>query len=194
MSHPDPTTPAGSDADATQVVVMPASTRDGSFNRALAHAISARLADHGSSATVLDLRDHPMPLYDADAEARDGVPATARTLAARLADASVLVVVSPEYNGTFSPLLKNTIDWITRVDVSALAHLTVLVAAASPGAGGGANGVEMVRTWMSNMGVPVAEHALTVGSVDPAAGVLAGVHERDLDRFLEQAVRSPATV
>ena len=67
------------------------------------------------------------------------------------------MLVSPEYNGTFTPPLKNTVDWVTRIDASAFAHLRVLVASASPGRGGGANGVPMVRTWLSNMGIDTAE-------------------------------------
>ncbi len=84
------------------------------------------------------------------------------SLADRIASAEVLVLVSPEYNGTFTPLLKNTVDWVTRVDTAAFAHLRVLVASASPGRGGGANGVAMVRTWLSNMGIDTAERTLSV--------------------------------
>lgn len=180
--------------ETTPVVILPASTRTGSINRSLAHELAARITEDGSTCAVIDLRDHPLPLYDADLEAIGGTPPEAHALAEHLGRAAVLVIVSPEYNGSFSPLLKNTIDWISRVDKSALTHLTVLVAAASPGRGGGANGAEMVRTWMANMGVRVAEHSLTIGSVDEATTILDDVDERELDRFIAQAVRRPAMV
>ena len=118
-----------------RVVVIPASTRSGSVNKALAEMIATEFHRQGEPTRVIDLAEYPMPLYDGDLEARDGVPATAVELARRLTRAEVLVVVSPEYNGTFTPLLKNTVDWLTRVDVSVLAHLFVLVASASPGRG-----------------------------------------------------------
>ena len=176
-----------------RVVVIPASTRSGSVNKALAEMIATEFHRQGEPTRVIDLAEYPMPLYDGDLEARDGVPATAVELARRLTSAEVLVVVSPEYNGTFTPLLKNTVDWVTRIDASAFAHLRVLVASASPGRGGGANGVAMVRTWLSNMGIDTAEHTLSVGGAPVGPdGELAdtpreGLDLRaDLDATLEQ--------
>ncbi len=175
-----------------KVLVMAASTRVGSINHALARHIASRL-DGAASAETIDLRNHPLPLYDGDLETREGVPAAASTLAGELASAEVLVLVSPEYNGTFTPLLKNTIDWITRVDTAALAHLRVLIASASPGRGGGANGAAMVRTWLMNMGVDVAEHALSVGEAAVGAdGDLIGLDDAELARFLQQSVPEPS--
>lgn len=177
-----------------KVVVIAASTRTGSINQVLARHIADRLDPSGSVDTI-DLRQFPLPLYDGDIEARDGIPAAAVALAAEIAAADALVIVSPEYNGTFSPLLKNTIDWISRVDSAVLAHLRVLVASASPGGGGGANGAAMVRTWLGNMGVDVAEGTLTVAgaSIGPD-GALVGLDETALDQFVDQCVLAPAAV
>ena len=177
-----------------KVLVMAASARTGSVNQALARHIAARL-DTTARVEIVDLRNFTLPLYDADLEARGGVPAAAAALAGQLAAAEVLVLVSPEYNGTFTPLLKNTVDWVTRIDASALAHLRVLVASASPGRGGGANGVDMVRTWLSNMGIDTADRTLSVGgaSVGPD-GELVGIDHAELTRFVSQvtAERSAA--
>lgn len=173
---------------ADRVLVMAGSTRSGSLNRALADRIVERLRSVGESADVVDLGDHPLPLYHEDIEQLDGVPATAGDLARRLASAEVLVIVSPEYNGTFTPLLKNTVDWLSRVDTAVLAHLTVLLASASPGRGGGANGLAMVRTWMGNMGVHVGDVDLVVGSADADGhGTLVSIADDELDRFVRQA-------
>ena len=176
------------------VLVMAASTRTGSVNQALARRILARFATEAPAALV-DLRDYPLPLYDADLELRDGVPAAAEALAGEMASADVLVLVSPEYNGTFTPLLKNTVDWVTRVDPSAFAHLRVLVASASPGRGGGANGIAMVRTWLSNMGIATAERTLSVGeaSVGPD-GELMDIDHTELTRFASQATAERSAV
>lgn len=105
-----------------------------------------------------------------------------------MASADVLVLVSPEHNGTFTPLLKNTVDWVTRTDATAFAHLRVLVASASPGRGGGANGVAMVRTWLGNMGIDTAERTLSVGeaSVGPD-GELVDIDHSEVTRFVSQA-------
>lgn len=110
-----------------------------------------------------------MPLYDADLEAADGIPSSVAELAANIRAAEVLVIVTPEYNGAFTPLLKNTVDWLTRVDHRILAHLVVLLASASPGAGGGARAVAMTRTWMDNIGVTVADRTLSIGGAELGA-------------------------
>jgi NAD(P)H-dependent FMN reductase len=180
----------GSRSDGARVLVMAASTRTGSINRALARQIAERFVAAGDDAETVELGEHPLPLYSDAVERCGGVPEAARELVGQIADAEVLVIVSPEYNGTFTPLLKNTIDWATRVSVSAFAHLTVLLASASPGKGGGANGLAMVRTWMSNMGVRVADDAMSVGSARLGDdGNVTGVDDHELTRFVQQAVR-----
>ena len=169
-------------------LVLAASTRDGSVNRALADRIAAHLAAD-LPVEVIDLRDHPMPLYDRAVEERDGVPAAAVALAGRFAAAGALVVVTPEYNGAFTPLLKNTVDWVTRVDIAALAHLRVLVASASPGRGGGSAGAALTRLWLSNMGIDVADRSVCVGGASLAVdGSITGVDDADLARFAAQAL------
>ena len=161
-----PTVPTIPVAPSDRVLVIAASTRTQSVNRALAQHVHDSLADQGTPAGLVDLGDYEMPLYHADLEVSAGVPDTTRALAARVAAAEVLVIVSPEYNGAFTPLLKNTIDWLTRIDSRILAHVTVLLASASPGRGGGANGLAMVAHWMANMGVQVADTTLSVGGAE----------------------------
>ncbi len=180
------------DCDA-RIIVMAASTRTGSMNRALARRIADELEGGGESVHVVDLADHLMPLYDGDVEDRDGVPPAAAQLAKRLSSAEVLVIVTPEYNGAFTPLLKNSVDWMTRHDTRVLAHLRILLASASPGRGGGARAVDMLRTWMGNISVEVAEHSLSVGAAEVADdGTISGVDPRALAEFTDQAVRSDA--
>jgi chromate reductase len=176
-----------------RVLVIAGSTRTSSINHALAREITTEFGVHGRSATLVDLTEFPMPLYDGDLEERDGVPQTAIALAETISASDVLVLVSPEYNGAFTPLLKNTVDWLTRVDHSILGHLTVLVAAASPGAGGGANAIEMLRAWMQNMNISVAEHALPVGSASLGeCGRIIGLDRTELAAFVTQTALDPA--
>ena len=174
-----------------RILVMSASVRTGSLNQTLARTIAAELRSHGEHVGVVDLADYPMPLYDGDLEARDGVPATAGALAERFGDAETLVIVSPEYNGAFPPLLKNTVDWVTRIDSKVLAHLEVLLASASPGGGGGSRGLAMIRLWMSNIGVAVADTSLSVGSAALADdGSVSGIDPHALAGFAGQARRT----
>jgi len=91
------------------------STREGSFNKKL-----ARLAQHISTANgiegvFVDLRDYPMPLYSGDLEAEHGPPQKAAEFKALLGEYQGVFIASPEYNSSITPLLKNTLDWVTRV-------------------------------------------------------------------------------
>lgn len=181
--------------DSEQVLVMAASVRTGSINQALDRYIAEELRSDGAAVGVVDLAEFAMPLYDGDLEARDGVPVAARELAEWFGGAEVLVIVSPEYNGAFPPLLKNTIDWATRTDPSVLAHLRVLLASVSPGRGGGAKAVAMTRTWMANIGVAVAEMSLSVGSAElTATGAIANLDPTELSAFVVQTRQTEPTV
>lgn len=175
--------------DEPQVLVLPASTRSDSINVGLASLIADHATAAGLSAAVVDLGHYELPLYDGDLEARHGVPDAARRLAHRIARVDTLVLVSPEYNGSFTPLLKNTVDWMTRIDHGVLAHLQVALASASPGGGGGRNGLEMIRHWMHNMAVSVTAESLAIGSAElDADGALTGEGLDRLDGFVSSFV------
>ncbi|MGE3528951.1 MAG: NADPH-dependent FMN reductase [Methyloceanibacter sp.] len=91
------------------------STREGSFNRklaALAHHIAIA---NGIEAVLVDLKDYPMPLFNGDLEAKEGAPERARAFKALLAEYQGVFIASPEYNSSITPLLKNTLDWVSRV-------------------------------------------------------------------------------
>lgn len=171
-----------------RIVVMAASTRAGSINQALARNISDGLSADGEPVGFIYLCDYPMPLFHADLEAAEGIPPATHALASRVSAVDVLVIVSPEYNGAFTPLLKNTIDWLSRVDTRILANVEVLLASASPGRGGGATGLAMVRQWLSNIGVTVADETLSLGSAELGDdGTLSMVDPDQLARFVGQA-------
>lgn len=162
-----------------KIVAFAGSTRSGSLNAALARHVSERLRERGEDATFLDLADYPMPLYNGDLEERDGVPASTHDLATEIQDADALFIASPEYNGAITPLLKNTIDWITRIDKGILAGRPILIGAATPGKTGGVNGMKVLRLMFDHMGldtlddhisIPHARDAIVDGRVvDPAA-------------------------
>jgi chromate reductase len=97
----------------TNIAVIVGSTREGSFNRALGELAAASLEAQGASVTRADLADFDLPLYSAALEA-NAFPADALKLKALFAAQDGLLFVSPEYNGSLSPLLKNAIDWASR--------------------------------------------------------------------------------
>jgi len=115
------------------------STREGSYNKKLA-ALARHIAEaNGIEAVQVDLKDYPMPLYNGDLEAKDGPPEKARAFKALLGEYQGVFIASPEYNSSITPLLKNTLDWVSRVGAKGETGLEVYqtrvfaISGASPG-------------------------------------------------------------
>ena len=98
-----------------KVLVFAGSIRTGSFNARLAALATKELVLAGADVTRISLLDYPMPLYDGDLEAKSGPPENAIKLKKLMSIHPGVFIVSPEYNASITPLLKNTIDWISRV-------------------------------------------------------------------------------
>ncbi len=100
---------------ALKILVIPGSLRTGSLNARLASLVVRELALANIDVTQISLADYPLPIYDGDLEAGSGVPENALKLKRMIGRHHGVVIVSPEYNSSLPPLLKNTIDWVTRV-------------------------------------------------------------------------------
>ncbi|KQT85298.1 NAD(P)H-dependent oxidoreductase [Aurantimonas sp. Leaf443] len=158
----------------TNILVMAGSTRVGSHNRRLAAEGARLLAMTDASVSMLDLKDYPLPLYDGDIEAETGVPEHALRLAQRLAEQDGLLLVCPEYNHSIAPVLKNALDWASRVrrvnnrPLQPFKGLVVGLAAASPGRFGGARGLVAMRPVLLSLGAEVLTAQVTLA--DAASG------------------------
>jgi chromate reductase, NAD(P)H dehydrogenase (quinone) len=98
----------------TKLIAFAGSVRAGSMNRnALSLAVAAA-ERAGAQVETIDLKQFAMPLYDADWHQANGVPETTRQLREKMRAASGLLIASPEYNSSITPLLKNTIDWLSQ--------------------------------------------------------------------------------
>src|SRR6478752_5621966 len=98
-----------------KVLVFAGSIRKGSYNARLAALAAKELALTGAEVSRISLEDYPLPIYDGDEEAKSGVPDPARSLKRMMSEHSGVFIASPEYNASVTPLLKNTIDWVSRV-------------------------------------------------------------------------------
>lgn len=94
-----------------ELVGISGSLRQGSFNTALLRAAAGLVAD---SANLTISTIEGIPLYDADKEAREGVPDAVESLKDMIADADGLILASPEYNNSIPGVFKNAIDWLSR--------------------------------------------------------------------------------
>ena len=100
---------------APSILVFAGSIRTGSFNARLAALAAKELARGQAEVTRISLVDYPMPLYDGDLETRSGPPENAVKLKRLFAAHHGVFIASPEYNASVAPLLKNTLDWVSRV-------------------------------------------------------------------------------
>lgn len=150
------------------VLAFSGSSRSGSLNKKLIRVAAAAVREAGADVEEIDLRDFRMPLYDGDEEASDGPPENAALLRDLFASKDAFLVGCPEYNGLITPLLKNTIDWVSRPDadgkpgtLSVRGKLAALTAA-SPGGLGGLRGLVHVRTLLGNIGMFVLPDQLAL--------------------------------
>jgi NAD(P)H-dependent FMN reductase len=65
--------------------------------------------------TRISLQDYPLPIFDADAENRSGPPENAIKLKQMIMAHQGVFIASPEYSASVTPLLKNALDWVSRV-------------------------------------------------------------------------------
>ena len=93
------------------ILAIPGSLRERSFNRAMARALQD-LAPERTRVEVFLL--HHIPLYDADLDTDDARPGPVNELKERIARADAVVLVTPEYNHGIPGVLKNAIDWASR--------------------------------------------------------------------------------
>jgi chromate reductase, NAD(P)H dehydrogenase (quinone) len=98
-----------------RILVFAGSIRSGSFNARLAAIAAKELALAGAEVTHISLHDYAMPIYDGDLEAGSGAPENAVKLKRMMMLHQGVFIASPEYNASVTPLLKNTLDWISRV-------------------------------------------------------------------------------
>ena len=108
------------------------SLRAGSYNTKLLHEAARHFAPESFA-----LADLNLPLYNGDIEEASGIPAPVQTLADQIAAADAVVISGPEYNKAISGVLKNALDWVSRVKPGPWAGKPVAVMSAAAGRAGG---------------------------------------------------------
>jgi len=98
-----------------RILVFAGSTRQGAYSGRVADIAQRELALQGAEVTRVSLADYALPIMDQDLEKAHGVPDNAVQLARQFVEHDALLIATPEYNGSIPPLLKNAIDWVSRV-------------------------------------------------------------------------------
>ena len=149
------------------ILAFAGSARNNSWNKKLVRIAAKGARAAGAEVTDLDLADYPMPIYDGDLEATEGQPSNAKRLKTLMINSHGFLIASPEYNSGYSPLLKNTLDWVSRPipeepSLLAFAGKVTALMSASPGALGGLRGLAQLRQVLSNIQVLVLPGQVTV--------------------------------
>lgn len=98
-----------------KILLFAGSVRTGAYSGRTADCAQKELALQGADVTRISLADYPLPLMDEDLEKEKGIPDNAVKLARLIAGHDAVLICTPEYNGSIPPLVKNTIDWVSRV-------------------------------------------------------------------------------
>lgn len=152
-----------------RLLIFAGSARRDSINKKLAAAAARQAEALGAEVDLVDLADYPMPLYDGDLEA-EGFPPLVSAFRERMIAADGFLIASPEYNGSLTPLLKNTIDWVSRPQEGVAEGLVAYrgkvaaLVATSPGALGGLRGLGHLRTILAGIGTHVIPGDVAIGS------------------------------
>lgn len=149
-----------------KVLVFAGSLRTDSYNKKLAKEATETIRKFGYDVTYIDLKDYPLPFYDADVESQ-GMPKMAKKLQDLMIKSDWIVIASPEYNGSISGVLKNAIDWTSRSSdgsftTAAFEGKHFMLMSASPGQRGGAHALVHLREIIEQLGGEVSEKPFSV--------------------------------
>ena len=132
----------------TRILVFAGSIRSGALSGKLAAAAAKEIALLDTEVTTISLVDYPLPIYDGDFEDAKGVPENATRLARLIIAHQGVFVSTPEYNHSLPPLLKNTLDWVSRIKHTGTMpyrHKVYAMGATSDGRFGGARVIIELR-------------------------------------------------
>ena len=150
-----------------RILAFAGSNRTDSWNQKILRIASDAAANAGAEVTIIHLRDYPLPLFDEDLERDEGHSSSSLQLKKLFSDHDGLLLACPEYNSSITPLLKNTIDWVSRpVDkeerLVAFKGKVAGIMSASPGGLGGHRGLVHVRSILSSIGVIVLPRQVSI--------------------------------
>jgi NAD(P)H-dependent FMN reductase len=170
---------------APKILIIPGSLRSGSHNAKLAMTAADAFVRADAEVTRISLADFPLPIYDGDLQARSGVPINAVNLKRMIGAHHCVLIVTPEYNSSVPALVKNTIDWISRVQDPHEARGQIFrekpfaIAAASQNRLGGTRALAALRLILSACHATVVPNQLALSFADEAYD--------DMDRLKNQA-------
>lgn len=159
---------------APKILIIPGSLRTGSRNAKLAAVAADAFAQAGLDVTRISLGDFALPIYDGDLQAKSGVPKNAVNLKRMMAAHHGILWVTPEYNSSVPALVKNSIDWVSRVQEpnesrgQVFRERAFAIASASEGRLGGTRALAALRLILSACHATAIPNQLALSFADEA--------------------------
>lgn len=174
-----------------KVLAFAGSLRKDSYNKKLALVAAKAAEDAGAAVTYIDLADYPMPMFDEDLEAEQGMPEQAQAFKDLLVEHDGFIMACPEYNGSITAVLKNALDWASRgaegeTPLLAYKGKVVSLMAASPGGLGGLRGLVHCRAIMGNLGCLVLPEQKAVGSAYKVFSEEGAINDPSIESAIQQ--------
>lgn len=157
-----------------KILFLSGSTRIGSYNSALAKAAYECAKNQNVEAEYIDLTDYELPLFNENEEEERGMHGNAKRLKQKFVEANGYFIATPEYNGSLTPLLKNTLDWLSRAHqeneppLSAYSNKAAAIGGASPGGFGAMRALVPLRLLLSNLGVNMVGKQIAIPTAHEA--------------------------
>ena len=148
MNHP--ATPAP-----VRYLVFGASLRTGSLNARLAGLAAETIEANGGSVDRASMADFDSPSFNGDVLDESGPPSGAREFNRRLVGCDAFVISSPEYNASMPGVLKNAVDWVSRIEPQPFNEMHGLLLSASPSMAGGNRGLWSLRIPFEHLGARI---------------------------------------
>lgn len=182
-----------------KILAFSGSARRDSFNQRVVQIAADGAKAVGAEVTVLNFRDLPLPLYDQDLEAEQGMPPNVLKLKEIMRAHHGLLIASPEYNSSVTPLLKNAIDWASRPvggepTLACFDGRVAAIMSASPGGLGGLRGLVHLRSILGNIRVIVLPDQVAVTHANEAFNPNGTLKEAKVQRSVEQLGEKVATI
>lgn len=140
----------------SKILAFSGSNSKNSINQQLVHAVATLVEGH--EVEVISLRDYTAPVYGIDLEVEEGMPQAMQSLKDKMREADGFIVSTPEHNGSMSAVLKNTIDWLSRIEQKVFDDKPTVFMSTSPGPRGGASALEHLVTVMPYRGANIVGH------------------------------------
>lgn len=181
----------------TKIVAFAGSTRVDSYNKKLVLEAAKMASKMGASVTIVDLKECPLPFYDADLEASQGMPSNAKWIRNLFLESEGIIIATPVYNASIPAVLKNVLDWVSRGanggrSRDAFQNKKFAIMSAGTGRSGGAAGLPHLidiiadqkgRIMPTQVSLPGAYSAF-----DANGGLINGAIKKQLEKEIKELI------